>query len=69
MSSSGDAEGMVVIPARMAPRIANEAHEMAQCDTFAAEEVARGRAVVGLYPATDASRAEFERWHKLRDPA
>ena len=63
----GDAEGVVVIPASMAQRIANEAYEMTQYDTFAAEEVERGRSIVGLYPATDASRAEFERWRQLRE--
>ena len=35
----------------------------------AAEEVARGRSIVGLYPATEASRAEFQRWRKARDGA
>ena len=63
----GDAEGVVVIPARMASRIAQEAYESMQYDTFAAKEVARGRSIVGLYPATDASRAEFERWQQARD--
>jgi hypothetical protein len=42
---------------------------MSQYDTFAAEEVARGRSIVGLYPPTDASRLEFERWRQLRDGA
>ena len=51
----------------MASRIAQQAHEQTQYDTFAAEEVARGRSIVGLYPATDASRAEFQRWRKERD--
>ena len=38
------------------------------CDeAFAAEEVARGRSIVGLYPATDASRTEFQRWRQGRD--
>jgi regulator of RNase E activity RraA len=60
----GDAEGVVVIPSAIAPRIANEAYEMTQYDTFAAEEVARGRSIVGLYPATEASRLEFERWRQ-----
>jgi regulator of RNase E activity RraA len=60
----GDAEGVVVIPAALAPRIATEAYEMTQYDTFAAEEVARGRSIVGLYPATEASRLEFERWRQ-----
>jgi regulator of RNase E activity RraA len=63
----GDAEGVVVIPARMASRIAQEAYESTRYDTFAAEEVARGRSIVGLYPATDASRAEFQQWRKGRD--
>jgi regulator of RNase E activity RraA len=63
----GDAEGIVVIPAGMAQRIANEAYETMQYDTFAAEEIARGRSIVGLYPATNASRVEFERWRQLRD--
>jgi regulator of RNase E activity RraA len=63
----GDAEGVVVIPARMASRIAQEAYESTQYDTFAAEEVARGRSIVGLYPSTDASRAEFQRWRQGRD--
>jgi regulator of RNase E activity RraA len=62
----GDAEGVVVIPARMASPIAQEAYESTQYDTFAAEEVARGRSIVGLYPATDASRAEFQRWQQGR---
>jgi len=33
---------------------------------FATEEVARGRSIVGLYPDTDASRAEFEQWRRGR---
>ena len=48
-------------------RIAQEAYEATQYETFAAEEVARGRSIVGLYPATDASRAEFQRWQQGRD--
>jgi regulator of RNase E activity RraA len=60
----GDAEGVVVIPARMAGRIAQEAYESTQYDIFAAEAVALGRSIVGLYPATDESRAEFEQWRQ-----
>ncbi len=57
----GDAEGIAVIPAAMVSRIAQEAHELTRYDTFAAEEIARGRSIVGLYPPTEASRAEFQR--------
>src|SRR5438067_1484547 len=58
----GDAEGVVVIPAQMANEIAGQAHEMTLYDEFAAEEIKRGRSVVGLYPPTDASRAEHSAW-------
>jgi regulator of RNase E activity RraA len=63
----GDGEGIAIIPAGIASRIAHEAYEATQYDSFAAEEIARGRSVVGLYPATEASRAEFGKWRKRRD--
>lgn len=63
----GDAEGVVIVPASMASRIAEEAYELTQYDTFAAEEIARGRSIVGLYPPSDSSRAEFDGWRKARD--
>jgi regulator of RNase E activity RraA len=63
----GDAEGVVVIPAALAQRIATEAYAMTQYDNFAADEIARGRSVIGLYPPTDASRLEFERWQQSRE--
>jgi regulator of RNase E activity RraA len=58
----GDGEGIVVIPRRMAHQIAIEAFEQTRYDAFASDEIARGRTVIGLYPATDASRAEFATW-------
>lgn len=58
----GDAEGIVVIPRALAERIADEAFEQTAYDAFAALEVARGASVIGLYPATDASRAAFAAW-------
>ncbi len=58
----GDAEGVVVIPASLANRIAEEAWEQTRYEVFAAAEVARGRSIIGLYPATEASRAEFSTW-------
>lgn len=63
----GDAEGIVVIPKPMANAVAEDAWARTQYDTFAAEEVSRGRTIIGLYPATDGSRAEFERWQKVQD--
>ena len=62
----GDAEGVVVIPASMANEIAGEAHEAAGYDEFVAEHIRGGRSVVGLYPPTDISRAEYAAWRKKK---
>jgi regulator of RNase E activity RraA len=62
----GDSEGVIVVPAAMANTIAEDAWAHMGYEEFAAAEVARGRSIFGLYPATDASRAESERWRKMR---
>jgi regulator of RNase E activity RraA len=59
----GDAEGVVVIPAHLAEEIAAEAHEMTAYEDFVAEEVMKGRSILGLYPATDEqARSDFAAW-------
>ncbi|WP_313200522.1 ribonuclease activity regulator RraA [Rhizobium sp.] len=59
----GDAEGVVVIPAHLAAEIADEAVEMTAFEDFVMEEVAKGRAIIGLYPPTDEHVAdEFAVW-------
>jgi regulator of RNase E activity RraA len=58
----GDAEGIVVIPRALANQIAEDAFEQTRYDAFAAHEIARGRSVIGLYPATDQSRSDYQRW-------
>lgn len=55
----GDAEGVVVIPAHLADEVAEEATEMTAYESWVEEQVRAGRALPGIYPATDASRAEF----------
>ena len=47
----GDCDGVVVIPAALADEIAEEAVAQTLYDTFAEEEVARGRSLIGLFPA------------------
>jgi regulator of RNase E activity RraA len=49
----GDAEGVVVIPAHLSDEVADEAVEMTAFEDFVAEEVLKGRSILGLYPATD----------------
>jgi regulator of RNase E activity RraA len=63
----GDSEGIVVIPGGLANAVTEEAWSQAQYDTFAAEQIAAGREVVGLYPATTESRNEFERWRQANN--
>ena len=63
----GDEEGVVVIPRAMVHQIAIEAYEQTRYDAFASEQIAAGRSVVGLYPSTDASRAEFLAWSTGRE--
>lgn len=63
----GDDEGVVIIPAHMADEIAAEATEMTAFEDFVTEEVAGGRSIIGLYPATDpAVTAKFQEWRKLK---
>jgi regulator of RNase E activity RraA len=63
----GDADGVIVIPVHLADEIAAEAIEMTAYEDFAAEKVAEGRSLVGLYPATNqANLEEFSVWRKER---
>jgi regulator of RNase E activity RraA len=57
----------VVIPAQLADEIADEAVEMTAFEDFVAEEVMKGRSILGLYPATDEqTRVDFAAWRKAR---
>ena len=63
----GDGDGVVVIPAHLAAEIADEAAEMTVFEDFVAEEVARGRSIRGLYPATDPQTLEdFKAWRSAK---
>lgn len=58
----GDAEGVVVVPAHLAAEVAEEAVGVMEYEEFAEAEIARGRSIFGLFPATDESRKEYEIW-------
>lgn len=60
----GDGEGVVVIPARLANEVAEEAFEMTAYEDFVEEKVLEGRRIFGIYPPTPESRAEFAAWRK-----
>jgi regulator of RNase E activity RraA len=61
----GDADGVIVIPAHLADEIADETFEMTAFEDFVAEQVAKGRSIVGLYPATqEQTLTDFAAWRK-----
>ena len=63
----GDCDGVVVIPADIVEEVAQEALATTLYEEFAEEEVARGRALKGLFPvAGDAAKRDFEAWKKAR---
>ena len=63
----GDSDGVIVIPAHLADEIAEETFEMTAFEDFVAEEVAKGRSILGLYPATDEQTLkDFAAWRKAR---
>jgi regulator of RNase E activity RraA len=63
----GDADGVVVIPPDIVDEVAAECAAQTLYDTFAEEEVARGRPLAGLFPVVgeDAKR-DFEAWKRAR---
>lgn len=66
----GDCDGVVVIPANLVDEIAEEAVAQTLYDTFAEEEVARGRSLIGLFPVVgDQAKQDFEAWKRKREAA
>jgi regulator of RNase E activity RraA len=66
----GDCDGVVVIPPDIVDAVAEEALASTLYDEFAEEEVARGRSLVGLFPAAgEEAKRDFEAWKKARGGA
>jgi regulator of RNase E activity RraA len=61
-----DCDGVIVIPAHLVDEVAEQAKTMTEYEAFAAEKVAEGRSIFGLFPATEESRAEYELWRRER---
>jgi len=63
----GDCDGVVVIPPDLVDEIAQECAATTLYDEFAAEEVARGRKLAGLFPvAGEEAERDFEAWKQRR---
>ena len=63
----GDCDGVVVIPPDLIEEIAAECEAQNIFDEFAEAEVAKGRSLIGLFPAQDDKcKADFAAWKKAR---
>jgi regulator of RNase E activity RraA len=63
----GDVDGVVIIPPEIVDEVAAECAETTLYETFAEEEVAKGRSLVGLFPAiSDQAKADFAAWRKAK---
>ena len=62
----GDPEGVVVIPAKIAAEVAEEAAAQTLFEDWVEARVKEGRPIFGLYPPDAGTRAEFEAWKKKR---
>jgi regulator of RNase E activity RraA len=65
----GDADGVIVVPAGIAVKIAEEAAAMTVYEQFVAEMVSAGHSIIGLYPMTDArNEILFAKWRRENRP-
>lgn len=62
----GDAEGVVVIPAKMAESVAHDAYEQEIREEFFQQKVAGGSSILGVYPPNEQTLAEFAAWRVAR---
>ena len=62
----GDEEGVVVIPAKIAAEVAEEAAAQTVFEDWVEAKVKEGRTIFGLYPPNAETKAEFEAWKKKR---
>ncbi len=58
----GDEEGVVVVPARLAAEIADEAHAVELREEWGLQRVSAGESIEGTFPISDQRRPEFEAW-------
>jgi len=63
---AGDGDGVIVIPAQLALEVARDAAEQELQEEFAAEMVAKGESVDGLYPLGKRWRPAYEAWRATR---
>lgn len=63
----GDAEGAVIIPAKLVEEVARDCVEQELREEFAIERVAAGDSVHGVFPITKEREADYEAWLANRE--
>ena len=58
----GDGEGVVVVPASMAEKVAEMAIAMEEKEDFLLEKIRAGESIVGVYPPDETIIGEYEEW-------
>lgn len=58
----GDGDGVVVVPRALAPEVARAALEQERFERFVQLKVEAGASVVGLYPPSEETLAQYQRW-------
>lgn len=56
----GDADGITVVPRAVAPRIVDACERRDALESYLADRIAQGEPLWGVYPPSEATRAEFE---------
>jgi len=62
----GDAEGVVVIPARMAEEVAEAARVQERLEKFLLRKIEHGSSIVGVYPPDEKTLTEYDEWSRRR---
>jgi regulator of RNase E activity RraA len=65
----GDADGVLVLPPAIAAEVLADAREQERQEQFIAERVAAGEPIEGLFPLTEARRADYEAWLAQQAPS
>jgi regulator of RNase E activity RraA len=58
----GDGGGVVVIPRHLVAEVARDSVEQERLEVFIRKRVDHGHPTIGNYPATDETRAAYQRW-------
>ena len=63
-----DSDGVVVVPRHMADEVARDSADQEHIEKFIALQVMKGKAIPGLYPPSDETRAAYKAWVAAGEP-